>query len=154
MTDQQAQLLVEQLSLQYFNEPFVHRAYFNARLKTTGGRYLLKSHNIELNYKLYERFGLEELRGIILHELCHYHLHIKGMGYKHRDRDFKLLLKKVGAPRFCSSIEREGSTSKKMYTYECSSCKLHYSRKRRVNTNKYKCGKCLGELKLINVLNN
>lgn len=154
MTDQQAQLLVEQLSIEYFNEPFVHKAYFNARLKTTGGRYLLTSHNIELNYKLYEQFGIEELRGIILHELCHYHLHIKGMGYKHRDRDFKLLLKQVGAPRFCSSVEREASTTKKIYTYECTKCKLRYSRKRRVNTSKYKCGKCLGELKLTHEINN
>ena len=149
MTDQQAQQLVEQLSIQYFNEPFLHNAYFNARLKTTGGRYLLRSHDIELNYKLYEQFGLEELRGIILHELCHYHLHIKGLGYKHRDQDFKTLLKKVGAPRFCSSVEREVKSSPKIYIYQCTGCKLEYTRKRKVNTVKYKCGKCLGNLKLI-----
>ena len=51
-------------------------------------------------------FGLEELRGIILHELCHYHLHILGMGYRHGDADFRNLLKKVGAPRFCSTLEQ------------------------------------------------
>lgn len=33
---------------------------------------------------------------IIKHELCHYHLHLRGMGYKHRDADFKTLLAQVG----------------------------------------------------------
>ena len=39
---------------------------------------------------------MEELIGIIKHELCHYHLHLEGKGYQHRDKDFKELLKKVG----------------------------------------------------------
>ena len=42
---------------------------------------------------------------IILHELCHYHLHISGKGYQHKDQDFKRLSQQVGAPRFCNSIE-------------------------------------------------
>ena len=29
---------------------------------------------------------MEELIGIIKHELCHYHLHLEGKGYQHRDR--------------------------------------------------------------------
>lgn len=62
MTDEQAQKLVEQLSNEFFDRPFIHKAYFNSRLKTTGGRYMLNSHNIELNKKLYDQFGLEELR--------------------------------------------------------------------------------------------
>ena len=106
MTDEQAQKLVEELSIRYFNRPFLHKVYFNSRLKSTGGRYLLSSHDIELNKKLYDHFGMDELKGIILHELCHYHLHLLGMGYKHRDADFRNLLKRVGAPRFCSQIEK------------------------------------------------
>jgi predicted SprT family Zn-dependent metalloprotease len=34
-----------------------HCAYFNKRLRTTGGRYLLKSHDIEINPKQYEHYG-------------------------------------------------------------------------------------------------
>ena len=60
MTDEQVQQLVEELSLVYFKVPFLHQAYFNCRLKTTGGRYLLRSHNIELNKRLYDHFGEEE----------------------------------------------------------------------------------------------
>ena len=145
MTDYEVQQLVEQLSIEYFERPFLHNAYFNNRLKTTGGRYMLTTHHIELNYKLYEVFGEEELKGIILHELCHYHLHLLGKGYKHRDADFKYWLAKVGAPRFCSSLPRQ-QKSTYMYQYTCKTCGLLYNRKRKVNISKYRCGKCKGML--------
>ena len=149
MDEIQLQAFVEQLSIEKFNRPFLHQAYFNKRLKSTGGRYLLQSHNIELNYKLYEHFGLEELRGIILHELCHYHLHIQNKGYKHRDLDFRKLLKQVGAPRFCSSLPIKEKVVKKLYIYQCNECNLLYKRRRKVNIEKYRCGKCSGKLRNI-----
>lgn len=146
MTDLELQKMVEELSEKYFNKPFLHKASFNSRLRTTGGRYLLQSHNIELNRKSYEKFGIKELEGIILHELCHYHLHIEGKGYKHRDKDFRELLKRVGAPRYCSTIEekKKGVT----YIYTCNQCGQKYYRKRKINLSKYCCGKCFGKLKL------
>ena len=151
MSDEELQKYVEELSVQYFHQPFLHKAYFNNRLRTTGGRYLLRSHNIELNHKSFERFGLEELRGIILHELCHYHLHIRGMGYQHRDEDFRRLLKRVGAPRFCSTIE-ENKINRRERIYECVDCLQTYIRKRKVDVTKYRCGKCRGKLKeVINI---
>lgn len=148
MSDKELQQLVEQLSITKFNEPFSHKAYFNSRLKTTGGRYLLSTHNIELNKKLYDHFGIEELQGIILHELCHYHLHLKGLGYKHRDKDFRTLLKKVGAPRFCSSIQESNvkSTPKKLHQYHCIECGQLYNRKKKMDVKKYCCSKCKGKI--------
>lgn len=148
MDEREIQRLVEEVSLQYFGTSFLHEAMFNNRLRTTGGRYLLKSHNIELNYRYYEMHGKEELVGIIKHELCHYHLHIKGRGYKHRDRDFRELLKKVGAPRFCKRMINGGKETK-VYTYECMECSLRYVRRRQINTKRYVCGKCKGKLKAI-----
>ncbi|GAA3317499.1 hypothetical protein GCM10020331_016450 [Ectobacillus funiculus] len=100
MKEEELQHLVEKVSLQYFKLPFCHKALFNKRLRTTGGRYLLQSHHIELSYNYYEAFGKEELIEVIKHELCHYHLHLAGKGYKHRDADFRRLLAEVGAPRF------------------------------------------------------
>lgn len=107
MNDDQLQKLVEQISLSFFGKKFVHKAYFNHRLRTTGGRYLLNNHDIEVNKKYYEQYGMDELIGIIKHELCHYHLHIEGKGFRHRDSDFKMLLKKVGAPRFCTPLREK-----------------------------------------------
>lgn len=148
MDDKELQALVEHLSMEYFHKPFKHRAYFNPRLRTTGGRYLLKSHHIEINRKYYEQLGKEELIGIIKHELCHYHLHLAGKGYKHRDKDFKKLLEEVNAPRFCSDFPQRPSRkiTRKKYIYQCTKCELIYERKRTVNLEKYVCGKCQGKL--------
>jgi len=148
MNDKELQQLVEEISLNVFQKPFKHRALFNRRLRTTGGRYLLRSHNIEVNPKYYEVFGRKELIGIIKHELCHYHLHLEGKGYRHRDADFRQLLKQVNAPRFCSTLPN--STNKKTTTfhlYACLSCGLQYKRKRNIDITRYVCGRCRGKLK-------
>jgi SprT-like protein len=149
MTDQELQNLVSKISNDLFHKRFKHRAFFNPRLRTTGGRYMLNSHNIEINKKYFEQLGKEELIGIIKHELCHYHLHLEGKGYKHRDKDFRELLKQVDAPRFCSTLPEEKkrrTRSQKFIIYQCSNCKLNYHRKRSINTAKYVCGKCRGKL--------
>ena len=145
MTNDELQQLVCAISMQYFQKPFQHDAYFNARLRTTGGRYLLSSHHIEINPMSYEKFGRSELIGIIKHELCHYHLHIEGKGYQHKDPDFKKLLIAVGAPRYCSTIQKP-KTMHIQHEYVCVTCGVIYRRKRRVNTLKYRCGQCHGKL--------
>ncbi len=144
MTNEELQQLVEELSLQYFDRPFRHQAVFNHRLRTTGGRYLLRSHHLEFNVKQYETFGKEALISIIKHELCHYHLHIEGLGYRHRDKDFKNLSFKVGAPRYCSPLPEPRVN----YEYQCTKCGQVYYRMRRINLDKYGCGKCRAKLQL------
>ena len=69
MDDEQLQKLVERISIHFFQKPFKHKARFNPRLRTTGGRYLLHTHDIEINKKYYEQHGEKELIGIIKHEL-------------------------------------------------------------------------------------
>jgi SprT-like protein len=149
MKDEDLQLLVEKISEQFFQKPFNHEARFNKRLRTTGGRYLLHSHDIEINKSYYEEYGEQELIGIIKHELCHYHLHLEKKGYKHRDADFRELLLRVGAPRFCTPLkETKKSKTTKYYQYRCQNCNQEFVRKRRINTTRYVCGKCKGKLKL------
>ena len=149
MEDEELQKLVEAISDQSFGMPFLHFAAFNDRLRTTGGRYLLRSHNLEFNKKHYEQFGMEELIGIIKHELCHYHLHLQGKGYKHKDHDFKQLLKQVGGSRFCQVVPGQRRVEEYKHLYECRHCKTKYRRKRRMDTSRYVCGKCRGKLKKI-----
>lgn len=144
------QELVKEISIKYFQLPFRHQATFNPRLRTTGGRYLLRTGNVEINKQYYDAHGESELIGIIKHELCHYHLHQNGKGYQHKDRDFKNLAAKVGAPRYCQPLpnaDKKSNTT--VYRYQCSKCSFLYTRKRRVNTQKYVCGKCHGKLKLV-----
>ncbi|WP_347552809.1 SprT family protein [Pseudalkalibacillus hwajinpoensis] len=146
MNNDELQQIVETVSEKWFRLPFRHKAKFNSRLRTTGGRYLLRSHNLEFNRKHYEQFGMDELIGIIKHELCHYHLHIQNRGYKHQDRDFKLLLSQVGGSRYCQVVPGQRRVEAIKHTYECAGCGSKYRRKRRIDTSRFVCGKCRGGL--------
>lgn len=139
--------LVNDISLKFFGKPYTDKVVFNHRLRTTGGRYLPSERLIELNPKYAVETETGEFIGIIKHELCHYHLHIDGKGYKHGDADFKKLLKKTGSPRHCKPLPSQANMYK--YLYRCKDCHYEYKRKRRVDTNKYRCGKCRGRLILI-----
>jgi len=148
MEEQELQKLVETVSSEVFEKPFTHKASFNSKLRSTGGRYLLTTHNIEINKKYLDQLGLNELIGIIKHELCHYHLHLEGRGYQHRDLEFKALLKKTGAPRYCNRLPEipPKRFSRKIILFECSKCHFQYKRKRNIDTSRYVCGKCRGKL--------
>lgn len=151
MNEQDLQTLVEHISLTVFRRPFRHRASFNRRLRTTGGRYHLASHDLDFNPLVLELHGLEELEKVVKHELCHYHLHIEGRGYKHRDADFRSLLKASGGSRFVKDLRlpsAEGTSSVPKWLYNCSACGQMYPRKRRIDVKKYVCGKCRGKLQL------
>ena len=65
---------VKQVSLEDFGWEFRHQAYWNKRLRTTGGRFFPKDGHLDFNPKIYETFGLETFRKIVRHELVHYHL--------------------------------------------------------------------------------
>lgn len=145
MTNEELETLVKKLSIKYFNREFKHEASFNSRLRTTGGRYHLRSHNLDFNPKIIEYFSKDLLEGIIKHELCHYHLHLEKKGYRHGDADFKKMLKEVGGLRYTPSFEAiEGEILR--WTYRCQQCDLKYYRKRRFNTERYRCGQCGGNL--------
>src|SRR5699024_2209802 len=101
---------------------------------------------IELNPKYYVELGLHELIGIIKHELCHYHLHIEGKGFRHGDDDFKRLLKETGSPRHCKPLPSQ--QYKYNYIYVCQRCKQIYKRIRKVNVKRFSCGNCRGQLRL------
>ncbi|GAB4074251.1 SprT family protein [Barrientosiimonas marina] len=140
--------LVDRLSRHYFHKPFSHDVIFNHRLRTTGGRYMPAAKTIELNPKYVLESSEEEVMGILKHELCHYHLHIEGKGYRHGDRDFKALLKQTGSPRHCSPLPSAEKRPK--YRYQCGQCGYIYERIRRINLTKYRCGKCRGQLVMLN----
>lgn len=149
MDNKALQKLVEEISLEWFGRPFNHQAYFNNRLRTTGGRYHLDSHNLDFNPKVASEFPRETLVGIIKHELCHYHLHLAGLPYDHRSREFKTLLKQVGGLRYTPITKLEKEKYGR-WQYQCQGCGQVIYRKRRFNTNRYVCRQCRGKFKLIN----
>lgn len=147
MTDEELEKLVQAISLEYFERSFNHKVTFNRRLRTTGGRYHLNTHNLDFNPKILKVFGLEVFIGIVKHELCHYHLHIENKGYRHRDRDFKELLQKVEGLRYTPSIELEKGILLR-WVYSCQRCQEKLYRKRRFNVNQFVCAHCEGRLRL------
>ncbi|MGY3724299.1 SprT-like protein [Granulicatella balaenopterae] len=144
--DQALQDLVESISMRYFRRKFKHKAFYNPRLKTTGGRYHLRSGDIDINPLVEEMHGREELVGVIKHELCHYHLHQQGMPYQHRDQEFKLLLRQVGGSRYVKDMR---TNKEYRLLYQCVECQTEYFRQRKLNTKRYACGKCRGKLVLV-----
>ena len=152
MNEKQLQELIQTISSKYFKRPVRHQVRINKRMRTTGGRYHLDDHHIEINAHFLKTELHQELIGIIKHELCHYHLHLLRRGYKHQNRDFKILLQKVGGSRYAPDIGLH-KTLKRKYFYQCQSCKFIYPRVRRLNVRRVRCGKCGGKLKLLKKLN-
>ncbi|WP_283678007.1 SprT family protein [Lentilactobacillus sp. Marseille-Q4993] len=148
MENKELQRLVEQISVEYFAKPFSHKARFNGRLRTTGGRYILQSHDIEINPKMVANFSQDVLVGIVKHELCHYHLHLAGKTGKHNTKEFQTLLKAVGGSRYAPAVPKPSK-----YQYVCSECGLIYKRQRKINTKRYVCGRCHGKLELVEINN-
>lgn len=149
MQQSELEQLVDDLSVTYFKKPFIDQVNFNQRLRTTGGRYLPSVRRIELNPKYLEELGMNEFIGIIKHELCHYHLHIAGKGYKHGDKEFKQLLKETNSPRHCQALPT--TLQKSLIEYVCHECGQHYQRRRKIDLSKYRCGKCQGRLQKVEV---
>lgn len=145
MDQEQLQELVKKISKKFFGKPFIHQVKINRRMRTTGGRYHLDDHHLEINVHFLEPKYAKYLEGIIKHELCHYHLHLAGKGYRHRDRDFKNLLKKVNGSRYAPDIGLR-KTKKANYLYICQNCQQRYFRMRKIDTRKFCCGRCRGKL--------
>ena len=143
MNEHELQQLTMEISRTSFHREFTHKITYNKHLRSSGGRYLLKTGNIEINPLVEQELGIEALVGVIKHELCHYHLHQTGGGYRHRDADFKRLLHQVGGSRF---VERMKDPN---FLYECTACHHRYPRMHKMNTNRYVCGKCRGKLILL-----
>ena len=139
---------VQLVSQEDFGRYFKHQAQWNNRLRSTGGRFFPKDGHLDFNPKVYQELGLDIFRKIVRHELCHYHLYFQGKGYQHKDRDFKELLKEVDGLRFVPSLPHTNNKAK--WIYRCQSCQQCYHRKRRIDTKRYRCGICRGQLIQIN----
>ena len=144
MNNQQLQELTEKWSMESFHRPFKHQIFFNSRLRTTGGRYHLNDHHIDINPLMYTEFNLANLKRAVLHELCHYHLHLTGRDYRHRSTDFRRLLARVGGSRFAPATSKAKTrrTSRHYWYYQCTGCGIRIARQRRFNTARYVCRRC------------
>lgn len=149
MTNDELQQLVETLSLADFVRPFQHQATFNRRLRTTGGRYVLQTHNLEINPLMIEEFNEATLIGVIKHELVHYHNHIQGLPYQHKDRYFQNELQRIAGLKYApaTSKAKVRQQPKHLWVYTCKNGHEIY-RQRRINELRYVCGICGAPIRL------
>lgn len=147
MNNAELQALTEKWSRQLFGRPFLHQIYFNKRLKTTGGRYHLADHHIDINPLMYTEYDLKNLKQVVLHELCHYHLHLLGEDYHHQSTEFRSLLSRVGGARYAPPTSKQRQSKVKWY-YQCTGCGILISRQRRFNINRYVCRRCGSKFEL------
>ena len=147
MNNAELQVLTKQWSCQLFGRPFLHQIYFNSRLKTTGGRYHLSDNHIDINPLMYTEYNLDSLKRVVLHELCHYHLHLLGKDYHHQSAEFRSLLSRVGGARYAPPTSKRQHRRVKWY-YQCTSCGIVIGRQRRFNTSRYVCRRCGSKFKL------
>ncbi len=59
MNEHELQTLTEEISRTSFHREFTHKITYNNRLRSSGGRYLLKTGNIEINPLVEQELGLE-----------------------------------------------------------------------------------------------
>ncbi|WP_416354194.1 SprT family protein [Agrilactobacillus fermenti] len=145
MDNQALTKLVQNISQEKFQRPFKHQAIFNSRLRTTGGRYHLADHHIDINPKILTYYGQAELIGVIIHELCHYHLHLTGQPYQHQSQAFRRLLAQTGGSRYAPPLPKTNH-QQKVEVYQCRQCQRKYFRQRKLNLDRYACGRCGGKL--------
>lgn len=96
-----------------------------------------------------DEFDVDNLRQVVLHELCHYHLHLNGQDYHHRSHAFKVLLQQVGGKRYAPTTSARRISSANRLIYQCTKCQAIISRKQHFNTVRYVCARCGGHFKLI-----
>ena len=149
MTNAELQQLVEKLSVADFGRPFQHQATFNRRLRTTGGRYVLQTHNLEINPLMIEEFNEDTLIGVIKHELVHYHNHIQGLPYQHKDRYFQSELQRIAGLKYApaTSKAKVRQQPKHLWVYTCKNGH-EINRQRRINELRYVCGICGAPIRL------
>lgn len=150
-SDAELKALVQRLSLSQFNAEFKHEAKYNPHLRTTGGRVVfprIRRHVLEdriymeINPKLVD----DDLNGVILHELAHYHLYFKKGLHRENDPEFRQTLKDLNAPLH-SPLHRK---QKSFYVYQCVAPAHHqYSRNRKIDIKKMRCGFDKAKLELI-----
>ena len=136
----------------------------NGRLTKTLGRVIAepaafdsyKPEVIEFSKQFLETSTDESVRQVIMHEFCHWAVLVETGKIHHHDAVFKAMCRRIGCDfnRPQTKVERIVSDDKLFkYIVKCKDCdnEMHYNKAGKVvkNPEWYGCGKCGGELEVI-----
>ena len=126
-----------ELAHRHFGRPFDGRVAWAPRLRYRAGDYAPATQTIRLSLPYFRRYGADETRRILLHELCHWWLFTRGVRHREGAPVFQALLKQHGAPARGRPMPR--GRSGRTHLYVCPACGSRYHYRRRVD---YACGHC------------
>lgn len=111
---------------------------------------------VEISQQFLDTSTDESIRQVLLHECCHILVAIETGVVHHHDATFKAMCRRIGckADRPQTKVERTVSDDKLFkYIVKCKDCdnEMHYNRAGKVvkHPDWYGCGKCGGELEVI-----
>lgn len=117
---------------------------WNPRMRSTAGRALLKTYNVEINPKLLE-FGENEVYNTILHELAHllawYRTRHRGHG-----AEWRAACVDLGIPneKVTHNLPLPKRQQKRKWRYVCPACETSFDRVRKARAHSA-CAKCCKE---------
>ncbi len=115
--------------------------YWNRRMRTTAGRALLQTYEVQMNPKI-AQFGAAEVWQTVLHELAHL---VAWHRYQHRGHGtpWKAACAELGIPNesVTHDLPLQRRTQRKNWRYKCPHCGLSFDRARRAKPNSA-CAEC------------
>lgn len=129
----------------YFDNklPFDVKVVWDNRLVASAGSYNWSWGNTNKTIKLsphYIKKFPEELDNILLHEMIH------ASGIRGHGERFKKEMRRINS--FGWNVQTHSKERAVTHTYVCKQCKQTIKRSRRINVERYVCGKCGGKLTL------
>jgi predicted SprT family Zn-dependent metalloprotease len=113
---------------------------FNPNLRRLTGRITYGARLIEISRWHFARYGLDDARATLEHELLHLHLHEQGLPSGHT-LTFKRLAAEKGIRVFHTNSYPRNQSSPWRWLYECPACGRHVWRTRPMKKD-LACGPC------------
>ncbi len=147
-SQEQLELLANQLSLQHWKKTCDIPVVWNGRLRAAMGRFAYTTKGkqriplkIELSKYAAQHLNKDTFISVLLHELCHYHLFIEGKPFHDHHPQFEMELVRVGA-----ISTHTVQVPQKAYELFCSHCQKPLGKRKRINTKNYLSACCQREI--------
>lgn len=128
ITEKNLRLMCEELMAKLWGDKLEIPVVISSRMTNSLGLFYSKTIyikgkkvrqplKISISKNLLEYYSLENIEGVIKHELCHYHLYKMGGKFSDGDKEFEDELKRIGS-HSSRTLTRAGI----VYTVRCSCC--------------------------------
>ena len=118
---------------------------FNRRLRRLTGRITYSAKLIEISWFHYQKYGFDDAKATLEHEMLHLYLHVLGLPSGHNGY-FKREATQRGIRVYHANEYRRNILAPTRYLYQCPHCSRMVFRKRPLGDAKLACGPCCREI--------